>query len=155
MYILMLYENLKLFNLTDINNNILYYGHTKTNLSSKLAEMRYLYKLDRNCNNFKSVFDRCGPDNLIIGLVDVITLNDIDDVNKKINELSQNINNSQPKEQQQTQPKEQPQNQPTEQPQIKLFEQPNITYKKPKTTEARLAINSNIPKKTFDSFIFA
>ena len=141
----MLYENLKLFKLTDINNNILYYGHTKTNLSSKLAEMRYLYKLDRNCNKFKSVFDRYGPDNLIIGLVDVITLNDIDDVNKKINELTQNINNSQPKEQ--------PQTQPTEQPQIQLFEEPNITYNKPKTTEARLAINSNIPKKSFASII--
>ena len=78
----MLYENLKILKLTDNNNNNLYYGHTKTNLSAKLAEMKYLYKLDKNCNKFKSIFDRYGSDNLIIGLVDVISLKDIDEVKK-------------------------------------------------------------------------
>ena len=122
------------------------YGHTKIKLSNKLAEMKYLYKSNRNCNKFKSVFDRYGSDNLIIGLVDVISLSDIDEVNKKIKELTQhNINNSQP-----TEPT---QKQPTEQIQMQSIEQPNITYTKTKTNEQRAFINANTPKKSFADII--
>ena len=87
-----MYENIKIFRLIDSDNTTVYYGHTKINLRSKLAEMRYLYKIKRNYNKFKSVFDTYGPDNLTIGLVDVSSFNDIDEVNRKITELSCGIN---------------------------------------------------------------
>ena len=142
----MSYNDIKLFKLTDTNNNIIYYGHTKSNLSRKLAEMKYLYKLTLNCNKFKSVFDKYGIDNIRIGLVDAMSFNDIDHLNKKIDELNQtNINTSQPKEQIQIQPTEQIQIQPTEQP---IF-----TYNKPKTNEQRAFINANTPQKSFASII--
>ena len=90
----MLYENIKIFNITDNNGNPIYYGYTKSMLSTKLAEMKYLYKLDKVCNRFKSVSDKYGIDNLKIGLVDVISLNDIDELNEIIKDLTQNnINN--------------------------------------------------------------
>ena len=144
----MSYNDIKLFKLTDTNNNIIYYGHTKSNLSRKLAEMKYLYKLTLNCNKFKSVFDKYGIDNIRIGLVDAMSFNDIDHLNKKIDELTQNnINTSQPTQQIQIQPTEQIQTQPTEHIQIQQYEQPNITYNKPKTTEQRAVINTNAPNK--------
>ena len=150
----MAYNDIKLFKLTDTNNNIIYYGHTKSNLSRKLAEMKYLYKLTLNCNKFKSVFDKYGIDNIRIGLVDAMSFNDIDNLNKKIDELSQtNINTSQPKTQINIQPTEQIQIQPTEQIQMTQHEQPNITYNKPKKTEHRGVINANTPKKSFADII--
>ena len=134
----MSYNDIKLFKLTDTNNNIIYYGHTKSNLSRKLAEMKYLYKLNLNCNKFKSVFDKYGIDNIRIGLVDAMSFNDIDHLNKKIDELNQtNINTSQPNEQIQIQPTEQIQIQPTEHIQIQQYEQPKINYNKIQTNEQR------------------
>ena len=142
----MSYNDIKIFKLTDTNNNIIYYGHTKSNLSRKLAEMKYLYKLTLNCNKFKSVFDKYGIDNIRIGLVDAMSFNDIDHLNKKIDELNQtNINTSQPKEQTYIQP-----NEPEH---IQIHEQPIITYNKPKTTEHIAVINANTPKKSYASLI--
>ena len=89
-------EHIKLFTLTDTNDKPIYYGHTKVKLSNKLAEMKYLYKSNRNCNKFKSVFDKYGIDNIRIGFVDVTSLKDIDEINKKIRELTYtNINDCQ------------------------------------------------------------
>ena len=85
---LMVYENLKIFDITDNNGKIVYYGYTKCKLCRKLAEMKHIYKLNINCNKFKAVFDKYGIDTLIIGLVDVISVNDIGEVDK--NELTQN-----------------------------------------------------------------
>ena len=62
--------------------------------------MKYLYKLNLKCNKFRSVFDRYGTDNILIDLVDVVSFDDIDHLNKKIKELTYNINDSQ------SQPKE-------------------------------------------------
>ena len=134
----MSYENIKLFAITDNNDKPLYYGHTKINLSSKLAEMKYLYKLNRNCNKFKSVFDKYGIDNIRIGLVDVISLNDIDEINKTVKELThKNIHDYQI--------------QPNEPIHIQTAEpQPLIDYINiKKTREPQPHINPNKPKRTF------
>ena len=77
----MSYNNIKLFKLTDTSNNAIYYGHTKTNLSRKLAEMKYLYKVNLNCNKFKSVVEKYGTDNILIDLVGVSSFDDIDHLN--------------------------------------------------------------------------
>ena len=79
-------ENIKLFTLTDTNDKPIYYGHTKIKLSNKLAEMKYLYKSNKHCNKFKSVFDKYGTNNIRIGLVDIVSLGDIDEINKKVND---------------------------------------------------------------------
>ena len=119
-----MYENIKIFKLIDSDKNTVYYGHTKINLSSKLAEMRYLYKIKRNYNKFKSVFDTYGPDNLTIGLVDVSSFNDIDEVNRKIRELSCGIN--------------------------EIHQKVPIPIQ---TLEPQPIINYNTPKKSFNSLI--
>ena len=145
----MSYNDIKLFKLTDTSNNVIYYGHTKSNLSRKLAELEYLYKLDLNCNTFKSVFDKYGIDNIRIGFVDAMSFNDIDHLNKKIDDLTQNnvINH-------QLKPNAQEHIQTYEPEHIQTYDQqPLNTYNKIKTTEQQPVINSNIHKKSYASLI--
>lgn len=73
-------------------NNVIYIGYSSMALSTTLANLKYNFKNNKGCKKYKSIFESVGIDNILIKLVESFEFDNIDEVNKKVDEIKESFN---------------------------------------------------------------
>jgi len=86
------YQNGKIYRLIDSKSDeTLFVGATTIPLCQKLAEFKYHHALGKSSKTRKELFNRIGPDNIYIELIEGYPCNNIEELKRKENEIKRSI----------------------------------------------------------------